>query len=672
MIVSFLSSCGNLKKATETDKFDYTVEKFADLQILRYKVHGFDELPLKQKELIYYLSQAALEGRDILFDQNGKYNLIIRRLLEAAYTNYSGDKKDTNYVNMETYLKRVWFSNGIHHHYGCEKFVPGFTPEFFKGVIEKIDPSKLPLEKGQTVAQLCDEIFPVIFDPKVMPKRVNQADGEDLILTSASNYYEGVTQAEAEDFYNKLKDPKDTTPISYGLNSRLVKENGKVFEKVWKVGGLYSPALEKIVYWLKKAESVTENDTQKAVISKLIEYYNTGDLKKFDDYCIQWVKDLNSHVDFVNGFTENYGDPLGMKASWESLVNFKDVEATKRTETISANAQWFEDHSPVDKKFKKEEVKGVSAKVITAAILAGDLYPATAIGINLPNANWIRAQHGSKSVTIGNLTDAYNKAAHGNGFFEEFAYSKAEVEMNDKYADITNDLHTDLHECLGHGSGKLLPGTDPNALKAYDSTIEEARADLFGLYYLPDQKMVDLGIIPSADAFKAEYYSFMMNGLMTQLVRIQPGNNVEEAHMRNRQLIARWVLEKGAPEKVVELVKKDGETFVRINDYQKLRNLFGQLLAEIQRIKSEGDYAAARNLVEAYAVKVDPELHKEILSRYEKLNLAPYKGFLNPVYEVTTDKDGKITDVKVSYNEGYAEQMLRYGREYSSLPNRNE
>ncbi len=672
MIVSFLSSCGNLKKATETDNFDYTVEKFADLQILRYKVHGFDELPLKQKELIYYLSQAALEGRDILFDQNGKYNLIIRRLLEAVYTNYSGDKKDTNYVNMETYLKRVWFSNGIHHHYGCEKFVPGFTPEFFKGVIEKIDPSKLPLEKGQTVAQLCDEIFPVIFDPKVMPKRVNQADGEDLILTSASNYYEGVTQAEAENFYNKLKDPKDTTPISYGLNSRLVKENGKVFEKVWKVGGLYSPALEKIVYWLKKAEGVTENDTQKAVITKLIEYYNTGDLKKFDEYCIQWVKDLNSHVDFVNGFTENYGDPLGMKASWESLVNFKDVEATKRTETISTNAQWFEDHSPVDKKFKKEEVKGVSAKVITAAILAGDLYPATAIGINLPNANWIRAQHGSKSVTIGNLTDAYNKAAHGNGFFEEFAYSKAEIEINDKYADITNDLHTDLHECLGHGSGKLLPSTDPNALKAYDSTIEEARADLFGLYYLPDQKLVDLGIIPSADAFKAEYYSFMMNGLMTQLVRIQLGNNVEEAHMRNRQLIARWAFEKGAADKVVELVKKDGETFVRINDYQKLRDLFGQLLAEIQRIKSEGDYAAARNLVETYAVKVDPELHKEILSRYEKLNLAPYKGFLNPVYEVTTDKDGKITDVKVSYNEGYAEQMLRYGREYSSLPNRNE
>ena len=672
MIVSFLSSCGNLKKATETDNFDYTVEKFADLQILRYKVHGFDELPLKQKELIYYLSQAALEGRDILFDQNGKYNLIIRRLLEVAYTNYSGDKKDSNYVNLETYLKRVWFSNGIHHHYGCEKFVPGFTPEFFKGVIEKIDPSKLPLEKGQTIVQLCNEIFPVIFDPKVMPKRVNQADGEDLILTSASNYYEGVTQTEAEDFYNKLKDPKDTTPISYGLNSRLVKENGKVFEKVWKVGGLYSPALEKIVYWLKKAEGVTENDTQKAVITKLIEYYNTGDLKKFDEYCIQWVKDLNSHVDFVNGFTENYGDPLGMKASWESLVNFKDVEATKRTETISTNAQWFEDHSPVDNKFKKEEVKGVSAKVITAAILAGDLYPATAIGINLPNANWIRAQHGSKSVTIGNLTDAYNKAAHGNGFFEEFAYSKAEIEINDKYADITNDLHTDLHECLGHGSGKLLPSTDPNALKAYDSTIEEARADLFGLYYLPDQKMVDLGIIPSADAFKAEYYSFMMNGLMTQLVRIQLGNNVEEAHMRNRQLIARWAFEKGAADKVVELVKKDGETFVRINDYKKLRNLFGQLLAEIQRIKSEGDYAAARNLVETYAVKVDPELHKEILSRYEKLNLAPYKGFLNPVYEVATDKDGKITDVKVSYNEGYAEQMLRYGREYSSLPNRNE
>ncbi len=672
MFLSLLSSCGSLKKTTVTDNFNYKVEQFADLQILRYKVHGFDELPLNQKELIYDLSQAALQGRDILFDQNGKYNLTIRRLLEAAYNNYSGDKTDTNYINMEVYLKRVWFSNGIHHHYGCDKFVPGFTPEFFKGVIEKIDPAKLPLEKGQTVAQLCDEVFPVIFDSKVMPKRVNQADGEDLILTSASNYYEGVTQKEAEDFYNALKDPKDETPVSYGLNSRLVKENGKIYEKVWKVGGLYSPSLEKIVYWLKKAEGVAENETQKAVISKLIEYYNSGDLKAFDEYCIQWVKDLSSRVDFVNGFTENYGDPLGIKSSWESIVNFKDIEATKRTETISSNAQWFEDNSPVDKKFKKETVKGVSAKVITAAILAGDLYPATAIGINLPNANWIRAHHGSKSVTIGNLTDAYNKAAHGSGFFEEFAYSKAEIELNDKYADITNDLHTDLHECLGHGSGKLLPGTDPNVLKAYDSTIEEARADLFGLYYLPDKKLIDLGIIPNADAFKAEYYSYMMNGLMTQLVRIELGNNVEEAHMRNRQLIARWAFEKGAADKVVELVKKDGKTYVRINDYKKLRNLFGQLLAEIQRIKSEGDYDSARSLIENYAVKVDPVLHKEVLERYKKLNLAPYKGFINPVYEAVTNKNGKITNVKVSYNEGYAEQMLRYGKEYSTLPNRNE
>lgn len=672
MLLSFLSSCGNLKKAAEADKFNYKVEQFADLQLLRYKVHGFDQLSLKQKELIYYLSQAALEGRDILYDQNGKYNLIIRRLLEAAYLNYTGDKKDADFVKMETYLKRVWFSNGIHHHYGCEKFVPGFTPEFFRGVLEKIDPAKLPLEKGQTLAQLCEEIFPVIFDPKVMPKRVNQADGEDLIQTSASNYYEGITQQEAENFYAGLKNPNDSTPVSYGLNSRLVKENGKIYEKVWKVGGLYSPALEKIVYWLKKAEGVTENDTQKAVIAKLIEYYQTGDLKKFDDYCILWVKDLNSRVDFVNGFTESYGDPLGLKASWESIVNFKDMEATKRTETISNNAQWFEDHSPVDKQFKKEVVKGVSAKVITAAILAGDLYPATAIGINLPNANWIRAHHGSKSVTIGNLTDAYNKAAHGSGFFEEFAYSKAEIELNDKYADLTNDLHTDLHECLGHGSGQLLPGVDPDALKAYGSTIEEARADLFGLYYLPDQKMIDLGIIPDADAFKAEYYSYMMNGLMTQLVRIELGNNVEESHMRNRQLIARWVFEKGTPEKVVELVKKDGKTYVRINDYKKLRELFGKLLAEIQRIKSEGDFAAARNLVEAYAVKVDPVLHKEVLERYKKLNLAPYKGFVNPVYQVVANPNGEVKDVKVSYDEGYAEQMLRYGREYSTLPNRNE
>lgn len=669
-MTSFSSYAGTKNTDIEADKFDYAVEQFADLQILRYKVHGFNELTLKQKELIYYLSQAALEGRDILFDQNGKYNLVIRRMLEAVYVNYQGDKQDTNFANMETYLKRVWFSNGIHHHYGSDKFVPGFTPKFFKAALLSIDASELPLAKGQTVEQLCDEVFPVIFDPKVMPKRVNQADGQDLVLTSACNYYEGVTQEEAEDFYNKMKSPANATPVMYGMNSRLVKENGEVKEKVWKVGGLYSPAIEKIIYWLRKAENVAENDAQKAVIHKLIQFYEDGDLKTFDEYSILWVKDLVSRVDFVNGFIESYGDPLGMKASWESIVNFKDVEATKRTETISSNAQWFEDHSPVNKEFKKENVKGVSAKVITAAILAGDLYPATAIGINLPNSNWIRAQHGSKSVTIGNLTDAYNKAAHGNGFMEEFAYSDVERTLIDSYADITDDLHTDLHECLGHGSGKLLPGVDPDALKAYGSTIEEARADLFGLYYLPDEKMVELGLTPNKEAFKAAYYTYMMNGLMTQLVRITPGESVEEAHMRNRQLIAKWAFEKGATDKVVELVKKDSKTYVVINDYNILRDLFGRLLAEIQRIKSEGDFEAARSLVEKYAVKVDPVLHAEILERYKKLNLAPYKGFVNPVYEVVTDKEGDITDVKVSYNERYAEQMLRYGRDYSNLKNK--
>ena len=647
----------------------YTVEQFADLQILRYQVHGFDELTLKQKELIYYLSQAALEGRDILFDQNGKYNLVIRRMIEAVYVHYQGDKQDTNFINMETYLKRVWFSNGIHHHYGSEKFVPGFTPDFFKTALLSIDVSNLPVAKGQTVEQLCDEIFPVIFDPEIMPKRVNQADGQDLVLTSACNYYEGVTQKEAEEFYNKMKNPTDTTPVMYGMNSRLVKENGEVKERIWKVGGLYSPAIEKIIYWLRKAENVAENDNQKAVINTLIRFYENGDLKTFDEYSILWVKDVDSRVDFVNGFIESYGDPLGMKASWESIVNFKDIEATKRTETISSNAQWFEDHSPVDKEFKKENVKGVSAKVITAAILAGDLYPATAIGINLPNSNWIRAQHGSKSVTIGNLTDAYNKASHGNGFKEEFAYSDVEKTLIDSYADTTDDLHTDLHECLGHGSGKLLPGVDTDALKAYGSTIEEARADLFGLYYLPDDKLVELGLTPNKEAFKAGYYTYMMNGLMTQLVRIAPGASIEEAHMRNRQLTAKWVFEKGTPDKVVELVKKDGKTYVVINDYNKLRDLFGRLLAEIQRIKSEGDFEAARSLVENYAVKVDPVLHAEVLERYKKLNLAPYKGFVNPVYKAVTDKEGNITDVQISYDEGYAEQMLRYGRDYSNLKN---
>ena len=635
---ALLTTCSGSKTTTaEADKFDYTVEQFADLQILRYRVPGFENLSLQQKELVYYLTEAALQGRDILFDQNGKYNLRIRRTLEAVYTGYKGDKNTPDFKAMEVYLKRVWFSNGIHHHYGSEKFVPGFAPEFFKEAVLSVDASTLPLAEGQTVEQLCDELSPVIFDPAVMPKRVNQAAGEDLVLTSACNYYDGVTQKEAEDFYNVMKDPKDETPVSYGLNSRLVKENGKIQEKIWKVGGLYGQAIDKIVYWLKKAEGVAENPEQKAVIAELIKFYETGDLKTFDEYAILWVKDLNSLVDFVNGFTESYGDPLGMKASWESLVNFKDMEATHRTEVISGNAQWFEDHSPVDKQFKKDEVKGVSAKVITAAILAGDLYPATAIGINLPNSNWIRSHHGSKSVTIGNITDAYNKAAHGNGFNEEFVYSDAELQLIDKYADLTGELHTDLHECLGHGSGKLLPGVDPDALKAYGSTIEEARADLFGLYYVADPKLVELGLTPNEDAYKAEYYTYLMNGLMTQLVRIEPGNNVEEAHMRNRQLIARWVFEKGAADKVVELVKKDGKTYVVVNDYEKLRELFGKLLSEIQRIKSTGDYQSAHDLVENYAVKVDPALHAEVLERYKKLNLAPYKGFVNPKYEAVVD-----------------------------------
>lgn len=642
-------------------------EQFADIQILRYRVPGFEELTLKQKELVYYLSQAALEGRDILFDQNGKHNLAIRRTLETIYTDYVGDRSEPGFVNLETYLKRVWFSNGIHHHYGSGKFVPGFTPQFLKKAMLSVDAAKLPLSVGQTAEQLFDELEPVIFDPAVMPKRVNQADGEDLVLTSACNYYDGVTQQEAEAFYAALKDPADETPVSYGLNSRLVKEEGKVYEKTWKVGGLYTQALEKIVFWLRKAETVAENEAQKAVISKLIEYYETGDLRTFDEYAILWVKDRESRVDFINGFTETYGDPLGMKASWEALVNFKDLEATRRTELISSNAQWFEDHSPVDARFKKEKVKGVSAKVITAAILGGDLYPATAIGINLPNSNWIRSRHGSKSVTIGNITHAYNEAARGNGFNDEFVYSDVEKRLIDTYGDLTGELHTDLHECLGHGSGRLMPGVDPDALKAYGSTIEEARADLFGLYYVADPKLLQLGLLPDGEAYKAEYYTFLMNGLMTQLVRIEPGNDIEEAHMRNRQLIARWVYEKGTADKVVEMVKKDGKTYVVVNDYLKLRQLFGELLAEVQRIKSTGDFEAARALVETYAVKVDSALHAEVLSRYGKLNLAPYKGFVNPRYEAVEDENGHIIDVRITYDEGYAEQMLRYGRDYSSI-----
>lgn len=649
------------------NSFSYTVEQFADLQILRYRVPGFEQLSLRQKQLIYYLSQAALEGRDILFDQNGKYNLQIRRLLEAVYTHFEGDRTSESFRALEVYLKRVWFSNGIHHHYACDKFVPGFTAAYLEEVIQSLPAEVLPLEEGETCGAMCDKLFPVIFDPAVMPKRVNQADGEDLVQTSAANYYEGVTQQEAEAFYAAQKKADDPEPVMYGMNSRLVKKDGRIYEQVWKVGGMYSAAIEKIIVWLEKAETVAENEAQREVIRLLIEFYRSGDLKVFDAYSIAWLKDTGSQVDFVNGFIESYGDPLGMKASWESIVNFKDMEATHRTETISSNAQWFEDHSPVDARFKKEEVKGVSAKVITAAILAGDLYPSTAIGINLPNSNWIRSVHGSKSVTIGNLTDAYNKAARGNGFREEFVYSDVERELLEKYADITDDLHTDLHECLGHGSGKLLPGVDPDALKAHGSTIEEARADLFGLYYLPDAKMVELGLVPDAEAYKAEYYSYMMNGLMTQLVRIEPGCTVEEAHMRNRQLIARWALEHGKDEKVVEMVVRDGKTYVRINDYAKLRTLFGKLLAKIQRIKSEGDYEAARQLVETYGVQVDPVLHAEVLQRYRSLHLAPYKGFLNPVYTPQTDAGGNIVDVQISYTEGYAEQMLRYSRDYSNL-----
>ncbi len=672
--VSLLTACGsksNTSESSQTNKFDYTVEQFADLQILRYRVPGFEELTLRQKQLVYYLTEAALQGRDILFDQNGKYNLTIRRTLEAIYTGYQGDRTTPDFKAFEVYLKRVWFSNGIHHHYGSEKFVPGFSQDFFRQAVLGLAPSALPLAEGQTAEQLCDEISPVIFDPTVLPKRVNQADGEDIILTSACNYYDGVTQQEAEAFYNRLKDPKDESPVSYGLNSRLVKKDGRLQEEVWKVGGLYSPAIEKIVYWLQKAEGVAETPEQQKTIAKLIEFYQTGDLKAFDNYSILWVQDTVARVDFVNGFIENYGDPLGLKASWESLVNFKDLEATRRTETISANAQWFEDHSPVDPQFKKQQVKGVSAKVITAAILAGDLYPSTAIGINLPNSNWIRSQYGSKSVTIGNITDAYNKAAHGNGFNEEFVYSPDELKLIDQYADLTDELHTDLHECLGHGSGRMAPGADPDALKAYGSTIEEARADLFGLYYVADPKLVELGLLDSPDAYKAQYYTYLMNGLMTQLVRIEPGNNIEEAHMRNRQLIARWVYEHGKDGNVVEMVKRDGKTYVKVNDYAKVRDLFAQLLAEVQRIKSTGDFEAARTLVETYAVKVDPALHTEVLERYKRLNLAPYKGFVNPRYEAVTDEQGNITDITVSYDEDYAEQMLRYSRDYSPLPSRN-
>ncbi len=662
-----------LTAPSAAEDFKYNDERFADLQMLRYKVQDFETLTLQQKKLVYYLSEATLSGRDILWDQNGKYNLRIRQMLETVYTQWKGDKNTTDFKEFTCYLKRVWFSNGIHHHYGCDKFVPNFSREFLRKALHEVDAKLLPLAEGQGVDEFCNEIFPVIFDPKVQPKRVNQAVGEDLVLTSACNYYgEGVTQKEAEDFYNAMKDPNNKQPLMWGMNSRLVKENGMLTEKIWRSGGLYGAAIDKVIYWLAKAADVAENPRQESVIRTLIEYYKTGDLKTFDQYTILWVQEQDGDVDFVNGFTESYGDPLGMKASWEGLANFKNKKATLRTEKMSANAQWFEDHSPVDPRFKKSKCKGISAKVITAAMLGGDLYPATAIGINLPNSNWVRAEHGSKSVTIGNLTEAYSKAAHGNGFMQEFCSDKATLQLIEKYGDLCDNLHTDLHECLGHGSGQLLPGVDPDTLKAYGSTIEETRADLFGLYYMADDKMVELGLTPNSEAYKSQYFTYMLNGLMTQLVRIEPGNDIEEAHMRNRALIANWAMEKGQAEGVVEWVRENDKTYIRINDYKKLRELFGKLLAEIQRIKSEGDYNAAQKIVEQYAVKVNPELHAEILERYKKLNLAPYKGFINPVMTPVVDAAGNITDITITYDEAYDAQMLRYSRDYGTLPFINE
>lgn len=653
------SGCSNMNtpQANQQTDFEYSNERFADLQMLRYRVDGFEDLNLKQKTFIYYLQEAALYGRDILFDQNGKYNLRIRKMLEDTYQNYQGDKENEEFKAFETYLKRVWFSNGIHHHYASEKFAPEFSKEWL-----------------MANANCTDEIAEIIFNPELMKKRVNLAEGDDLVLTSANNYYENVTQEEAEEFYKKQKDAGDAKhPVMYGMNSRLSKtENGTIVEKKWTTEGLYGSALKKIVENLKLARPYAEDEQQQKVIDLLISYYETGDLKTFDQYSIAWVENTEPLVDFVNGFIECYGDPLGLKCSWESIVNFKDLEATKRTEALSKNAQWFEDNSPVAPEFKKKEVKGISAKVIKAAILAGDLYPSTAIGINLPNSDWVRAEHGSKSVTIGNLTDAYNQAAKGNGMLQEFAYSNEEIELIEKYGDSTDDLHTDLHECLGHGSGRLLDGVDGDSLKAYGSTIEEARADLFALYYLADPKLVEMGLLPNEEAYKANYIGQMQNGLLTQLVRINLGNNIEEAHMRNRALIARWAYEHGKKDNVMELVKRDGKTYVKINDYQKLRDLFGELLAEIQRIKSTGDFAGAQAIVENYGVKIDPELHQEILERYKKLDIAPYKGFINPVYTAVRDEQGNITDVTISYEEGYTEQMLRYSSEYSVLPLINE
>lgn len=653
--------------------FKYTDEQFADIQMLRYKVEGFENLSLKEKTYIYYLQEAALHGRDILFDQNGRYNLRIRRVLETLYLNYSGDRSGAFFQALSVYLKRVWFSSGIHHHYGCEKFVPDFTEADFRAAVKTIPPQQFNLTDAQAVDNLLDELCPVIFNPDIMPMRVNQKDGEDLVATSACNYYGvGISQEDAEAFYAKQKDPENPRPVMTGMNSRLVRTpQGTLEERVWKVGGLYGQAIEKIVSNLLKARDYADSSAQQKVIDLLVDFYRTGDLHIFDEYSIAWLQDTASLVDFTNCFTETYGDPLGMKASWEAYVNFKDIAATQRTEKLSTNAQWFEDHSPVDIRFKKEKVRGVSAKVITAAILAGDLYPSTAIGINLPNSDWVRREHGSKSVTIGNITDAYNKASHGSGMDREFVVDDETRALISQYGDVCDDLHTDLHECLGHGSGKLLPTTDSDALRAYGSTIEEARADLFGLYYIADEKLVELGLTPNTEAYKSQYYSYMMNGLLTQMVRIKPGHVIEEAHMRNRALIARWTYEKGRSQNVVELIQKQGKTYVKINDYPALRRLFAELLAEIQRIKSEGDFEAARDLVENYGVKIDPVLHQEILQRYETLHLSPYKGFINPVYHAAFDENGQVTDVTVTYGEAYDEQMLRYSRDYNNLPDVN-
>ena len=647
------------------DQFNYSDERFADLQLLRYRLNGFENLSLSQQLYIFYLAKATLMGRDITFDQQGRCNLRIRKTLEAIYKKYDGDREDDEFHALEVYLKRVWFSSGIHHHYGCEKFKPGFSEDFFYAVIDKMDADDLPLKRGESKEDLLDELVPVIFDEEVMPKRVNQADGADLVETSACNFYEGVTQAEVERFYAKMKDADDPMPPSYGLNSKLTKRNGEMVELKWTEDGLYGEAIKEIVSWLRKAQKYAENEQQRHVIDLLIKYYHTGDLRDFDRYSIAWVEQHEGMVDFINGFIEVYGDPLGMKGTWEGIVEYKDMEATKRTQTISENAQWFEDHSPVDPRFRKPEVKGVTANVICAAMLGGEEYPASAIGINLPNANWIRQTHGSKSVTIGNLTEAYSKAAQGNGFRDEFVIDSETLDMIAKYGDLTDDLHTDLHECLGHGSGRLLPGTDPDALKAYGNTIEEARADLFGLYYVADPKLVELGLLPDEEAYKAQYYTYLMNGLLTQTIRIKEGDQIEEAHMRNRALIAYWVLEHEPS--AVELVKKDSKTFVQVNDYQKLRGAFAKLLAEIQRIKSEGDYEAARQLVETYAVNINPELHHEILERYKKLDLAPYKGFINPWLKLEYDEDGNVVRVNVDYTESYEHQMLRYSEEYGTL-----